>query len=525
MVNQNDIVKDILYKGSVAERRTLFAFNINETPTKIRKKFLLWTRYFFPKYFEDKDAPFHAQMDHNTILLYKGDISSYTNIAFRGGAKTARAKLFITFAICNDTDHSKKYIKYLTFENTNSKQAVTDIYNMLVSPRVASLYPEIFAKTKSKHEETMGSFTTTTGIKCIAGTVGTDQRGALQQEARPDLIIYDDFETRTTLRSARKTIAIWENMEEARTSLAKTGGSFYLCNYLSEQGNVHKLVMKENDFNYVQITPIIDKGVPTWDRYTVSDIDRMREEDEDFEGERLCKPSAGKDIMFDREVLEAMEARETVKVISDFRMYKEYDPSHRYAGGMDIAGGVGLDSSTSVFIDFDIFPAQVVAVYQSDTIKPDVFGDEIYREAEYFGNCLVAPEVNNHGHATVARLKQLEANIYSREGKQTKINDSIPRDYGWQTNAVTKGIMLNGLVKAINNGHLLLNDKNIIMEAMGYTRNDLMENIKDVRLTTRHFDLLIACAIAWQMKDHTEPPEEEEFEQFEEENLFDDIGL
>jgi len=31
-----------------------------------------------------------------------------------------------------------------------------------------------------------------------------------------------------------------------------------------------------------------------------------------------------------------------------------------------------------------------------------------------------------------------------------------------------------------------------------------MDSEVDPRLTTRHFDLLIACAIAWQMKDWTE---------------------
>ena len=33
-----------------------------------------------------------------------------------------------------------------------------------------------------------------------------------------------------------------------------------------------------------------------------------------------------------------------------------------------------------------------------------------------------------------------------------------------------------------------------------------MEKAVDPRLTTRHFDLLIACAIAWQMKDFAFAP-------------------
>ena len=44
----------------------------------------------------------------------------------------------------------------------------------------------------------MDSFTTATGVKVKAGTVGMEQRGQIQEEARPDYIYFDDFETRKT---------------------------------------------------------------------------------------------------------------------------------------------------------------------------------------------------------------------------------------------------------------------------------------------------------------------------------------
>jgi DNA-binding response OmpR family regulator len=37
------------------------------------------------------------------------------------------------------------------------------------------------------------------------------------------------------------------NLEEARNGLSKNGGIIYLCNYLSERGNVHKLVQKKDN--------------------------------------------------------------------------------------------------------------------------------------------------------------------------------------------------------------------------------------------------------------------------------------
>jgi len=519
-------IKDILQKGTPQEKRALFQFTITDTADKIKLKFNLWARYFFTKYFSSKDAGFHSRIDNENIRAYKGEIRSFTNIAFRGAAKTARTKLFMAFCILNDTDKARKYIKVLTHDTTNGKQITTDVYNMLVNERVAEMYPETFEKTKNKREETMSSFTTATGVKMISDTVGTDQRGAIQEAARPDLIWFEDFENRTTLRSARKTLSIWDNMEEARTGLSVNGVSIYTCNYISEQGNVHKLVEKKSEKDVVLIIPIInDKGELAWpDRYTKEDIELMRTSDDDFEGERLCKPSASRDVLFDRERLEAMQAIEPVRVSAGLKIFKEFNPSHRYGSGHDVAGGVGLDSSTSVFIDFDTIPAQVVATFANNTIKPEVFGDEIYRELEIFGQPICGVE-RNYGTETILRLKQLGANLYKTIRNEVKINKEDETEYGWKTTSLSKPKMLFGLAKAIEDGLLVLNDKNLINEIKGYTRDDLLTSEKDPRLITRHFDLLIACAIAWQMKDHAEIKEELDFSFLDDGPLYTDIGI
>ncbi len=497
-------LEKILNSEDKKELKALFSFDIEENDVVIFK-FNLWARKFFAKYFSSTDAPFHKDIDLHNLKAYRGEIASYTNIAFRGAAKTARTKLFLAYCIANDLNHSRKYIKVLSEDGVNSKQIVTDIYNMLIEPGVLKLYPEVFRKTSQKREETMSAFTTSTMIKITAGTVGTDQRGAIQEESRPDLIWFEDFENRKTLRSAVKTKAIWDNMEEARTGLAKGGSCIYTCNYISERGNVHTLVVRKSERNVVLIMPIIKDGIPTWNRYTIAEINQMRIDDDDFEGERLCEPSASKDVIFDRHSLNKMEKLEPIKEINGFRIYKEYDPSHRYAAAQDIAGGVGLDSSTSVTIDFSTIPAQVVATYDNNIIKPDVYGDEIKNQGERFGECLVAPEKNNYGSATIGRLKQIypKRKIFKTKPKDTKIKTQIdPTEYGWHTNALTKPKMMFDFAKAVADGLIALNCPKLIAEASAYTRNDLMDAEEDVRLTTRHFDLLTAGAICWQMKSY-----------------------
>lgn len=507
-----DKIKEILQRENKEELRELFSFTVSNADKEIELKFNLWARYFFPKFFKSTDAPFHKDIDINNIRAYKGDIRSFVNIVFRGGAKTTRTKLFFAYAICCDKEHSRRYLKILSKDPKNATQSTTDIYNMLIDHRLSAIFPEIFKKTPEKREETMGSFTTATGVKLTAGSVGTDQRGQLQDESRPDFIWFDDFETRKTLRSAVETKAIWDNMEEARTGLSKNGASIYTCNYVSERGNVHKLVEKKSDYNIVLIVPIIEENTPTWDRYTVEEIKQIKHDADDFEGEYLCKPSASKDVFFDRESIDKQEKKEPVKEVNGFKMFYDFDPSHRYGSGHDIAGGVGLDSSTSVVIDFDTVPARVVGTYRNNLIKPDALGDEIYRQGEYFNYPLCAPEINNHGHATVGRLKQLYPlyKLFRREDKDTKVEEETKKEYGWHTNALTKPKMLSSLAKAIEDGLIALSDEELIAEARSYTRNDLMEKEPDARLTTRHFDLLMACAIAWQLKDHVEYDQVEE---------------
>jgi hypothetical protein len=383
-----------------------------------------------------------------------------------------------------------------------------------------SVYPEIFAKTDILREETMNGFTTATRVKVIAKQIGVEQRGKIMEDAKSDLDWYDDIETKKTIRSALITHNIWENMEEARTGLALKGASIYTANYFSEMGNVHKLVTEKlSERKVVQITPIITNphfetkednkkhlvgGNIIWDRYTIKDIDDFYQDDEDFEGERLCKPNASKDIYFDRDKLEAMPILEPIDTIAGFKIYKKYNPSHRYGSGHDVAGGVGLDSSASVFIDFDTIPAQVVGTYYSNEVLPEAFGDEIHSEGKRFGLPIQGVENNKYDQA-ILKAKQLGSNLFMQPNNPIKSGYKPPTIYGWNTNSLTKSQMLSAFRSAIEDGLISLNDPDLIQEAKSFTRNDLIDNPPDPRLVTRHFDLLIAACIAWQMKDHSRP--------------------
>ena len=71
--------------------------------------------------------------------------------------------------------------------------------------------------------------------------------------------------------------------------------------------------------------------------------------------------------------------------------------------------------------------------------------------------------------------------------------------------------------EAIESGLIALNDEDLINEFKSYTRNDLIDGSVDIRLTTRHFDLLTACCIAWQMRHHSRKVQEKDIEYRDEE--------
>lgn len=484
--------------------RSFFAFDCSESDEQILLKFNLFCRRFYPKFFGYDPAEFHDKITLNNLRVYKGDLSMFVNIVFRGAAKTTLTKLFIVFVILNDQKPRRKFFKVLTKDVKNGAQIVTDIYNMIISAK--SHYPNVFQKTDQKKEERMDSFTTHSGVKVRAGTVGQEQRGQIQEASRPDFIWFDDFETRVSLRSAVETRKVWDNMEEAKTGLSKDGGCVYTCNYLSERGNVHRLVEKKgNDGTEVLIVPIIENNVPTWDAFTLEDIRRIEQDADDFAGEYLCQPSAGDDIFFARDRLDAMPDQEPIRIINGHRIYKEYRPDHAYGIGADVAGGVGLDSSASEVIDFSVYPHEHVGSYESNEIKPEAFGAELVSQGERWGEAILGIE-NNKFDSCISAVRNLEYyNIYKTQAPDKNILKGTTTTYGWNTNRATKPRMLLDLQKAIEDGLLVIFDPALKAELRSYTRDDMLDSEPDPRLVTRHWDKVMALAIAWQMRNHAQP--------------------
>ena len=174
-----DHVEKIINEGTDEDILALFAFDKTEPRAMVAFKFQYWAYKVFPRYFESEPADFHTQFVFNMLAAYYGE-HNYLNLGFRGCAKTSYTKLFLAYVLLNDMEHHRKYIKVLTRNFGNSKQIVTDVYNMIVE--VKQLYGDILIREnkKQKQEESMASFTTSDQVKLLAGTIGMTQRGHVQ---------------------------------------------------------------------------------------------------------------------------------------------------------------------------------------------------------------------------------------------------------------------------------------------------------------------------------------------------------
>lgn len=223
-----------------------------------------------------------------------------------------------------------------------------------------------------------------------------------------------------------------------------------------------------------------------------------------------CQPSTSKDVYFDRVAVDRQIPKPVLEEITGLKIFKKYNPMNRYVSGHDVGGGVGLDSSTSVFLDLDCIPVQVCATYKNNEIKPDVFAHEIVREAKRFGENYVAVEKNYGSTLDILKTIYPTAKIHKTQRSSEKIKFVNAVEYGWETNSATKSSMLADLSKAIEDGLIELNDPDLIAEVRGYTLNDLMDKEEDPRITTRHFDILLSCAIAWAVRAFVKKPDIEE---------------
>lgn len=501
MQNDQDLIENIILEGSPAEKRELFGFEFQTPRRNIRKKFKLFARANYTRYFKVESPEFHDDYIDDFVASYYGE--NILRSGYRGCAKTSLKKLFDVFVLLNDNDEYRKYMKVLTRDGKNSRQIVTDAYNLVVEVR--DIYGDQFErKGDTKREETMGGFTMANGRKYSAGTVGQTQRGHLQDANRPDWIWFEDVEDRESIRSMVVTQGVIEKCEEAINGLSiDTNGSYFVtANYISDQGTVQWFINKPS-VKFVN-TPLLlddkDNSSSTWPAAFPPDkVEQIRKDADDFFGEYQGDPQKSQNKFFDLERIrkDMKKCREPDRISAGVKYWEVYKPNHRYGLGSDHSEGVGLDSNTMALFNFNT--GDLAATQASNQIGPDLHAYECARVGSEFGNCIWAPESNNKcGGIVITTAKAIPYPNIFKYITPGRTDEKKSEKYGWETNKKTKYTMLFEFRTDYNDGLIHIYDKDLLAEMKAYTNNDLNET--KAGLITRHFDLLMAAAIGWQMK-------------------------
>lgn len=194
-----------------------------------------------------------------------------------------------------------------------------------------------------------------------------------------------------------------------------------------------------------------------------------------------------KEVKFKRILPLESGAKEVLK--GGVIVYKAPEPNAAYAIGADIAEGLeDGDFSTACVLDKNF---EQVAVYKGH-LDPDLFGKFLVNLGKYYNNALLAPELNNHGHATLAAIKnERYYQIYRREVQEDLTNDIMDK-VGWLNNVKSKMKMLDDFKQAYRDGSLKLNHEETLREMRTLT----LEEDGNVILNGK--DLVVATGLAIQ---------------------------
>lgn len=499
---------------------------------------LLFGLYYFPEYFAYELAPFHYDFFDDFEALMRNEVREIDWVAFAEAAKTSVAKICLCWMAYY---RLKLYVNVDSYDKENAERLLFDVVlAMQTNALLISDFGQLYNKPRTKDETTVkriSNFITNNGIRFEAWSTQESPRGRIHGEQRPDFWLLDDIENAKTIRSVPVTQAVISHFNEIKRGMSPQASMLVLGNYLTEEGSVaYALESARNSGGRVRFIPVIDKsGVIAWpDKYVETDEEAVKvnatrpalrqavslegkrrslnavEGARVYEVEMLLDPASANTAFFDRiKVDEAIaRCRKPDQVLAGFWLWATYKPSDAYGIGADVAKGAGRDSSTSALIDFTQIPNRLIGSYANNLIPADQFGHELKRQGDMFGTCLIGPEKNAEaGGSCLTTLKmiypvdKIYRQVYMDRTTDSYVGSSKTGELGWETNAATKYTILNDLKTAFEGGMLVIEDKRILLELRTFTFTDI-DMLGTARLghSTRHFDLLMATAIAFAMR-------------------------
>ena len=138
-----------------------------------------------------------------------------------------------------------------------------------------------------------------------------------------------------------------------------------------------------------------------------------------------------------------------IRQVGAGNIYQEIRAGKRYVAGTDVAAGVGMDYSVTVIVDINT--GYVVADLVTNTMQPEDFSVASMDLLEEYSNPEWAIE-NNFSDTvlTIARDENYPRLFRRRVGR----GRNQRRDYGWQTDRMSRQALFDELRASFNAGQL-----------------------------------------------------------------------
>lgn len=233
-------------------------------------------------------------------------------------------------------------------------------------------------------------------------------------------------------------------------------------------------------------------------RFKQSDLKSMFKQ-EYPEDDATCFLTSGNSA-FNLEVIKPLydNAKKPIETTSQgIQVYAHKEQSDIYIVAADTAEGIEGDYSIGHV--FKVKGREQVATFASNKHKPSEFA-AILAEMAYMYQTkgippLLAVERNNHGHAVLLYLDEVERypNLFRHRMEDKKEIEKLR--LGWITDKVTRPIMIDTFIEGVENGTIILRDKQTLAECLTLINNNGKIEADD----GNHDDHVIAGAIAVQM--------------------------
>jgi hypothetical protein len=222
----------------------------------LEKNFEQWAKYYFPNYYYSDAAPFHkaaSQRILNNLEWYEVRCWS------RELAKSTRTMMEVLYLTLT---RKKKNVLLIS----NSK----DNADLLINPYMAILefnqrIVHDYNEQRSLGSWESGKFTTKPGVSFRAIGSGQSPRGSKNEEARPDVILFDDLDTDEDCRNSEAINKKWRWIEDAvigTRSISNPTTIIFCGNIIAKDCCV---VRAQNYADHFDIVNIRDaNGVSTW---------------------------------------------------------------------------------------------------------------------------------------------------------------------------------------------------------------------------------------------------------------------